>query len=147
MKEIRRRAGAPCRVARLFASISSCTLVYWDVLRLHDLVALGETINPMPRAGRWSEMAAMISDELIDLSAVCGTYDTIAEQLAERYEGLADTIYLPIQSDIDISDDRLARVVEKIRAIPSRFTNYVDGWDWTTPPEPSEHPAPVEVPA
>lgn len=126
------------------------TKAYWDVLRLHGLEALGEKVNPYPRAGRWSEMAALIPDELIDLFAVCGTYDTIAEQLAERYEGLGDTIYLPIQSDIPIDNDKLARVVEKIQRIPSKFQGYRDGWAWTQPPAPREagaQPAPVEMPA
>lgn len=126
------------------------TRAYWDVLRMHDLVPLGEKVNPYPRAGRWSEMAALIPDELIDLFAVCGTYDTIAEQLEERYAGLADTIYLPIQSDIHIDRDKLARVVEKIQRIPSRFQGYGNGWDWTAPPaEPAAGaaPAPLEMPA
>ncbi|MBP7565345.1 MAG: TIGR03617 family F420-dependent LLM class oxidoreductase [Burkholderiaceae bacterium] len=125
------------------------TKAYWDVLRLHDLVPLGEKVNPYPRAGRWSEMAALIPDELIDLFAVCGTYDTIAEQLEERYAGLADTIYLPTQSDIALPTDKLARVVEKIQKIPSRFKGYGNGWDWTTAPEPkaTAEAAPLEIPA
>jgi probable F420-dependent oxidoreductase len=126
------------------------TRAYWDVLRMHDLVPLGEKINPYPRAGRWSEMAALIPDELIDLFAVVGTYDTIAEQLEERYSGLADTIYLPIQSDIPIDNDKLARVVEKIQRIPSKFQGYSDGWDWTQPPAASSAPSeapPLEMPA
>lgn len=125
------------------------TRAYWDVLRLHGLEALGEKVNPYPRAGRWSEMAALIPDELIDLFAVCGTYDTIAEQLEERYAGLADTIYLPVQSDIHIDNDKLARVVEKIQRIPTPFKGYRNGWDWTTPPAPREsaEAPPLEMPA
>jgi len=105
------------------------TKAYWDVLRLHDLEAMGEKLNPYPRAGRWDEMAALIPDELIDLFAVVGTYDTIADQLEERYGGLADTIYLPIQADADINQDKLAKVVEKIQRIPCKFTGYAE---WTS---------------
>ena len=103
------------------------TRAYWDVLRLHDLEPLGEKLNPYPRAGRWDEMAALIPDELIDLFAVVGTYDTIAEQLEERYAGLADTIYLPVPAE-DVEPDKLARVVEKIQRIPTKFTGY-SRWD------------------
>lgn len=126
------------------------TKAYWDVLRMHGLEALGEKMLPYPRAGRWNEMAAMVPDELIDLFAVCGTYDDIAEKLEERYSGLGDTIYLPVQSDIAIPTDKLARVVEKIQKIACPFQGYSDGWDWTVPPPPREgapEPAPIEMPA
>ena len=125
------------------------TKAYWDVLRLHGLEELGEKVRPYPKAGRWSEMAALIPNDIIDLFAVCGTYDTIAEQLEERYDGLADTIYLPIQSDIDVDDDKLARVVEKIQRIPCKFQGYSDGWDWTTPPAEGAggEEAPIEMPS
>ena len=101
------------------------TKAYWDVLRLHDLMPMGEKLNPYPRAGRWDEMAALIPDELIDLFAVVGTYDTIAEQLEERYDGLADTIYLPVEAS-NVNPDKLARVVEKIQRIPSKFKGYAE---------------------
>jgi probable F420-dependent oxidoreductase len=126
----------------------SSTTAYWDVLRAHDLVALGEKLKPYPAAGRWSEMAALVPDELIDLFAVSGTYDTIAERIEERYGGLADTIELPVQTDIEIDNDRLARVVERIQRIPTRFKGYGTGWAWTQPPQgTSTQPAPPEMPA
>lgn len=103
------------------------TRAYWDVLRLHDMVELGEKVNPYPREGRWDEMAALIPDEAIDLFAVVADYGTIAEKLAARYGGLADTISLPIQPDDD--PDQLADTVKAIHAIPSPFEKYNTDWD------------------
>jgi probable F420-dependent oxidoreductase len=102
------------------------TRAYWDVLRLHGLEALGEQVNPYPRQGRWNEMAALIPDDVIDLFAVVGTYDTIVGDIAARYGGCADTISFPVAADAD--PRALREVVDAIHRIPSPFAGYATGW-------------------
>jgi probable F420-dependent oxidoreductase len=98
------------------------TRAYWDVLRLHDLVWLGEKVNPLPREGRWSEMAAQIPEELIDLFATVTSYEALPEAIAKRYGGSADTVLLRIGPDEDV--ERLARCVAEIQRIPAPFQGF-----------------------
>ncbi|MGE0699837.1 MAG: TIGR03617 family F420-dependent LLM class oxidoreductase [Hyphomicrobiaceae bacterium] len=98
------------------------TRAYWDVLRLHDLVWLGERVNPLPRQNRWSEMAEQIPEELIDLFATVTGYEELPEAIAKRYGGSADTVLLQIGPDED--ERRLARCVEEIHRIPCPFEGY-----------------------
>lgn len=100
------------------------TRAYWDVLRLHDLVELGEKVNPYPRENRWDEMGALIPDNAFDLFAIIGDYQQMPAQIEARYGGLADTVSLPIQPDDD--PDQLAEMVRKIHAIPCRFEGYAE---------------------
>jgi probable F420-dependent oxidoreductase len=102
------------------------TVAYWDVLRLHDMEALGQKLNPFPREKRWNEMAAQIPDDVIDLFAVVAPYDTLPKALEERYGGLADTI--SFQSSPDDDPDQLAEVVRAIQRIPSPFKGYANDW-------------------
>lgn len=102
------------------------TRAYWHVLRLHGLEALGETLTRYPREGRWNEMAAQISDDVIDLFAVVGTYDTIAGEIEKRYGGCADTI--PFQVSPEVEPGALREVVQDVRRIPSPFAGYAAGW-------------------
>ena len=95
------------------------TRAYWDVLRLHDLVWLGEKVNPLPREGRWNEMAEQIPDELIDLFATVTEYEALPEAIEKRYGGYADSVMLQISADDDV--DRLAECVAGIQRIPSAF--------------------------
>ena len=60
--------------ARYRISFYCSTRAYWDVLRLHDLEWLGEKLNPFPRENRWSEMAAQIPEDKIDLFATVADY-------------------------------------------------------------------------
>jgi probable F420-dependent oxidoreductase len=98
------------------------TRAYWDVLRLHDLEWLGEKVNPLPREGRWSEMAEQIPEELIDLFATVTEYEALPEAIAKRYGGSADTVLLQIGPNEDV--ERLAKCVSEIRRIPSPFEGF-----------------------
>jgi len=98
------------------------TRAYWDVLRLHDMEWLGEKVNPLPRQGRWNEMAEQIPEELIDLFATVVDYEALPEAIAKRYGGSADTVLLQIGADED--EERLARCVAEIQKIPSPFQGY-----------------------
>ena len=106
------------------------TRAYWDVLRLHGLEALGEKLHRYPREGRWEEMAAQIPDDVIDLFAVVGTYDTIVGEIEKRYGGCADTISFPTSppASPDVEQRALRAVVEGIHRIPSAFTGYTAAW-------------------
>lgn len=101
---------------------------YWDVLRLHGIEDLGQKLNPYPREGRWNEMAALVSDDVLDLFAVVGTYDTIAKKIEKLYSGLVDTIALTrVPNDFD--PDALGEAVRAIQRIPCRFERYDTEWD------------------
>ena len=98
------------------------TKAYWDVLRLHDLVWLGEKVNPLPRENCWSEMAEQIPEELIDLFATVVEYEALPEAIEKRYGGSADGVLLQIGPNEDV--ERLARCVAAIQRIPCPFQSY-----------------------
>ncbi len=98
------------------------TKAYWDVLRLHDMEWLGEKVNPLPREGRWSEMAEQIPEDLIDMFATLADYEALPAAIEKRYGGCADTVLLQISVDEDW--DRLAACVAAIQKIPSPFEGY-----------------------
>lgn len=102
------------------------TKAYWRVLEMHDLLDMGHKLRPMPAAGRWDEMAAMIPDDMLNLFATVGTYDTIGKQIEERYAGLADSISLFIPTDTPPGP--LSEILQDIQKIPTPFRGYDTGW-------------------
>ena len=76
--------------ARYRISFYCSTRAYWDVLRLHDLEWLGERLNPFPRENRWSEMAAQIPEDKIDLFATVADYASLPAAIEARYGGYAE---------------------------------------------------------
>lgn len=93
------------------------TRAYWDVIRLHDLLWLGEKVNPLPRENRWDEMAEQIPEELIDLFATVETYEALPKAIEERYGGCADSVLLQVSTKDDV--ERLAACVAAIQNIPT----------------------------
>ncbi len=111
---------------RFRISFYCSTRSYWRVLELHDMMELGEKLRPLPAAGRWDEMAAMISDDVVDLFATVGTHDTIAKKIEERYAGLADSLSLFIPTDTPPGP--LGEILQDIQRIPTPFKGYDQGW-------------------
>lgn len=97
------------------------TRAYWHVLRVHGLEDLGERLRPYPAAGRWQEMAALIPDDVLQLFAMVGTYDTIAEQIEARYGGLSDALSLFVPPHTDAAS--LQSIVAAAHKIPCHFVN------------------------
>lgn len=102
------------------------TRPYWEVLRRHDLLPLGERLLAYSRDQRWPEMASLVPDDVLDLFIVSGTYDDIAGRIEERHGGLVDTIEFPVPFDAPLDLDRLARVVERLHRVPTAFESYRD---------------------
>ncbi|MEL0019622.1 MAG: TIGR03617 family F420-dependent LLM class oxidoreductase [Rickettsiales bacterium] len=111
---------------RFRISFYCSTRSYWHVLRLHGMEELGERLRSYPKEGRWDEMAALISDDVLELFATVGTYGEIGAKIAERYEGLADSLSLFVPTDTEPGP--LGEVLQDIQRIPTPFKAYAAGW-------------------
>ncbi len=107
---------------RFRISFYCSTRAYWDVLRLHGLEELGERLRPYPAAGRWSEMAALIPDDVLELFAIVARHDELEAKVRAKYEGLVDTLSLFVPTDT--APGPLADVVREIQKVPMRFKGY-----------------------
>jgi probable F420-dependent oxidoreductase len=98
------------------------TPAYRGVFDVHGLGDLGVRLNQMSREGKWGEMAAEISDDVLDLFTARAPYEGIAEAIARRFGGLADTVALDFLPDDSPAVRR--RVIEAVQAIPHGFTGF-----------------------
>ncbi|GAB4571149.1 MAG: LLM class F420-dependent oxidoreductase [Anaerolineae bacterium] len=68
------------------------TYSYRAVLAQHGWEELGDRLSLLARQGRWAEMAAHISDDMLEAFAVVAPPEELAERVRERYEGLLDRV-------------------------------------------------------
>jgi len=70
---------------------------YRPVMECHGWEEVGERLSSMAARGRWGEMPAQITDEMLEVFAVTGQWDELPELIQSRYAGLLDrvTYYLP----------------------------------------------------
>jgi hypothetical protein len=72
--------------------------------------------------GRWSEMGALVPDDVVRIFAACGTYQEIAGAIERRYGGVADSIDLEFPEGAPVGLRR--EVLGEIRKIPRRFVRF-----------------------
>jgi len=68
------------------------TPAYAPVLELHGWGGLHAQLNELSKQGRWSDMADLVPDELVETIAVVGRRDEIPRLVAERVNGLAHAV-------------------------------------------------------
>ncbi len=115
MDAVRRRVG-------FYGSTRS----YLPILALHGLEELGLKLHAMSVTGRWADMAAAVSDDVVRIFAACGTYREIASAVEARFGGAADSIDLNFPADAPAGLQR--EVLSDIQRIPHVFAGFDTRW-------------------
>jgi probable F420-dependent oxidoreductase len=102
------------RNVRTLISFYGSTPAYKPVLDVEGWGDLQPELNTLSKRGEWATMAGLVTDEVVDAIAVCGTPDEVAAEVAARY-GDCDRIcaYFP---GYDAPDDLIADTVAAIKA-------------------------------
>jgi probable F420-dependent oxidoreductase len=84
-------------------SFYASTRTYKVVLDTHGWGDRAYQLNELAAKGDWASMPKLITDEMLDVYAVTGTYDDIAEKMQERFDGLLDRVafYVPYKAAFD----------------------------------------------
>ncbi len=106
---------AAARGVRGLLSFYGSTPSYKPVLDVEGWGDVQPQLNAMSKRGEWAAMSGLISDEMVDTIAVRGRPDECAREIVRRFGDVADRacLYFP---GYPMSDERLARLMESIRA-------------------------------
>ena len=96
---------------RLLAFYGS-TPAYRPVLDLHGWGELQPELNTLSKQGRWAEMGGLISDEVLNTIAACGTPRQIVAHIRGRTQGISETVCLYQPGPIPV--DTLAEIVDEL---------------------------------
>ena len=90
---------------RMRVGFYGSTPSYWPVFETHGLEDLGLKLNSLSKEGKWEEMTATISDDVVRLFAAVGRHEEIAAQIEQRFGGVADIVALPEDTPGDLLRD------------------------------------------
>jgi probable F420-dependent oxidoreductase len=104
--------------ARTLVAFYGATPAYRPVLEVHGWGELQTDLHVLSKQGRWSEMAALVDDEVLGALSIRGTPKEVAAEIADRYEGFADrvAVYFPYASAPDLVADVAAAVTSGLRS-------------------------------
>jgi len=103
------------QMVRSQISFYASTPAYKPVLAAHGWEDVAPHLTTKSRAGDWAGMADLITDEMLDVFTVTGTWSDIAGKMKARYEGVLDRIgfYVPFNPGRDT--DRWKSLVASFR--------------------------------
>jgi probable F420-dependent oxidoreductase len=98
-------------------SFYASTRTYLPVLDAHGWGEVGRRLNTLAARGAWREMAAEITDEMLEAFSISGTPDEIPALLRARYEGLLDRVSFYFADKPGQNTARWTRIVRALGAM------------------------------
>jgi probable F420-dependent oxidoreductase len=95
-----RERAAAIDAARVNLAFYASTPSYRVTLDVHGWGELQPELNALSKAGRWAEMATLITDDMVDTLTVRGTPEEAAATIASRYADIADRVALSIPGSV-----------------------------------------------
>jgi probable F420-dependent oxidoreductase len=102
------------RQRRLLAFLYS-TPAYRPTLELYGWGDLGPRLRQLIRADRWDDLAAVLSDEVLDALVPSGTFDELPGLLRQRFDGLGQGIVVSPPADSH-DDEAFRQVIAALQA-------------------------------
>ncbi len=96
-------------------SFYASTRTYHPVLEHSGWGDVGEKLYQMSLEGKWQEMPALVSDEVVEEFATAGTYDEIGPKLRERWGGLFDALHLDLPGKTLDDEGLVKAIIDPIR--------------------------------
>ena len=92
------------------------TRTYHAVLDHHGWTDVGLELHRLSKEGRWKEMPALITDEMLDEWAIVATPDGLAGSILDRCADMFQTVMLDLPAALRADDDRVAGIVTDLHA-------------------------------
>ncbi len=108
------KAKAPVRQQ---LSFYASTRAYHPVLEVHGWQDMGQQLFRLSMEGKWGEMAAAMTDDMLQEFAIIGTYDQLAAKLKERYAGLVTTLDFGFGARTPEQQEAMNHVVQEIKKL------------------------------
>ena len=104
-------------LARQQLSFYASTRTYRVVLETHGWGDVADELNVRAARGDWQGMASLITDEMLAVYAVEGTYDQIPDLVRSKYEGMIDRMSFYALPTLERSDPAAwRRLIDACRA-------------------------------
>ncbi len=113
---------AAAETVRYRVAFYGSTPAYRGVFDLHGVSDLGVKLTEMSKQGQWSQMAAQVPDDVLDLFVARATYDELPGAIEKRYGGIVDTVSIDFAPGTSAAARRAT--IAAVQAIPSTFKGF-----------------------
>ena len=97
-------------------SFYASTRSYAPVMNAHGWNDTAQKLYRMSVDGKWSEMGAQITDEMLDEFAIVDTYDNIVDRIKETYGPFASSLSFSIPTESGEDEEILKDMIARLQA-------------------------------
>ena len=109
--------GKAFEAARTRIAFYGSTRTYKGVMDVHGWGDVCLELNRLAAAGRWDDMAAQITDEMVETFATIGTHDQIVDKVKARAGSYATQIAFTLPVEKSGDEERLKQKIKEFQAI------------------------------
>jgi len=99
---------------RRHISFYAATRTYFSVMEHHGWLDTGEQLVRLSREGRWADMEALVTDEMVDELAIVGTFDELPRKIREHYGGIVTSVNLVFGPPYQELQERQRRMFRRL---------------------------------
>ena len=96
-------------------SFYASTRAYFPVLEVHGWQDVGAQLFRLSMEGKWSDMANMMNDDMLEEFAVIAPYGQLADKLKQRSAGLVTTLDFGFGVRTPEQQEALASIVQELK--------------------------------
>ncbi len=97
-------------------SFYASTRSYHAVLRYQGWEDIGLQLHQMSLDGKWADMPALITDDMLEQWAIICSYDEFADKVKEKTQGLFNTVLLDLPPEARADTDWMRETIQRIKA-------------------------------
>jgi alkanesulfonate monooxygenase SsuD/methylene tetrahydromethanopterin reductase-like flavin-dependent oxidoreductase (luciferase family) len=95
-------------------SFYASTRSYHAVLEYHGWQDVGKALYDLSVKGKWTDMPALITDEMLEQWAVISTYDDFADEMRACSSDVFNTVLLNLPPDARADEDWMRETVTRL---------------------------------
>ncbi len=99
---------------RQHISFYASTRSYHGVLRHHGWEDVGAELYQLSLEGKWAQMPALISDEMLEEWAIIATYDSLVDKVKACTDGVFNTVLLDLPGEARADADWMREMIKRM---------------------------------
>lgn len=105
------------QLIRQHLSFYAATRTYFRVMEHHGWGDIGQELYELSTKGRWNDMPALVTDDMLDELAIVGTFDELPARVKERYGGIVTSVNLVFGPPYQELQQRQRRMFQQLGAV------------------------------
>ena len=100
-------------------SFYASTRSYIKVMQTHGWDDEAAQLHRLSIEGKWDDMAALITDDILEEFCVIGTWDELPAKMREKFAGINTQVTIPVDARTPDEESQFREIIASLKTIPT----------------------------